>query len=204
VPAAIPGRRERKKQMLRDRIWEETVHLIEREGVEGTTIDAVCQAVDVAKKTFYNYYASKHELLIDICQSQLLNRTDELINEALAGSDRLDKQLDTIFAAFAHRNSSAGKLDRELIDYMVGSLSDNRSDGGGQLTFMNKCFLRLYQAGEAQIKPKLTPEFCAEMTVGMSNAITLNWLHDKTYDTENNFLMLLDYIKDSMLRGEKP
>ncbi|MBE9537541.1 MAG: TetR/AcrR family transcriptional regulator [Proteobacteria bacterium] len=198
------GRRERKKQLLRERIWEETIRLIEREGVEGTTIDAVCQGVDVAKKTFYNYYGSKHVLLIDICQSQLLNRTALLIDEALAGSDRLDEQLDTIFAAFAQRNRSAGKLDRELIDYMVGSLSDNRSDGGGQLTFMNKCFLRLYQAAEAQIKPELTPTFCAEMTVGMSNAITLNWLHDKTYDTGYNFLMLLDYIKNSMLRGERP
>lgn len=200
MTAAIPGRRERKKQLLRERIWEETIRLIEREGVEGTTIDAVCQGVDVAKKTFYNYYGSKHELLIDICQTQLLNRTDELVDEALAGSDRLTEQLDTIFAAFSQRNSSAGKLDRELIDYMVGSLSDNRSDGGGQLTFMNKCFLRLYQAAETQIKPGLTPTFCAEMTVGMSNAITLNWLHDKTYDTENNFLMLLAYIKNSMLR----
>jgi hypothetical protein len=85
---------------------------------------------------------------------------------------------------------------------MVGSLSDNRRDGGGQLTFMNECFLRLYRAGEDQLKPGLTPQFCAEMTVGMSNAITLNWLHDKQYDTEHNFLMLLAFIRDSMLRDQ--
>jgi AcrR family transcriptional regulator len=202
LPVANPGRRERKKQLLRDRIWEETIRLIKREGVERTTIDAICERVDIAKKTFYNYYSSKHDLLIDICQSELLDRTDELIDEALAGSDQLAEQLDTIFTVFAQRNRSAGMLDRELIDYMVGSLSDNRSDGSGQLTFMNECFYRLYRAGENQLKSGLTPEFCAEMTVGMSNAITLNWLHDKQYDTENNFLMLLAFIRNSMLRNQ--
>jgi AcrR family transcriptional regulator len=203
LPAANPGRRERKKQLLRDRIWAETIGLIKREGVERTTIDAICERVDIAKKTFYNYYSSKHDLLIDICQSELLDRTDELIDEALAGSDHLAEQLDTIFTGIAQRNRSAGMLDRELIDYMVGSLSDNRSDGGGQLTFMNECFLRLYLAGESQLKPGLTPEFCAEMTVGMSNAITLNWLHDKQYDTANNFLMLLAFVRNSMLRDQE-
>jgi len=204
LPVASLGRRERKKQLLRDRIWQETIRLIKREGVERTTIDAICERVDIAKKTFYNYYSSKHDLLIDICQSELLNRTDELIDQAMADSEELSRQLDTIFTVFSQRNQNAGKLDRELIDYMVGSLSDNRSDRSGQLTFMNECFLRLFLAGKKQLKPGLTPAFCAEMTVGMSNAITLNWLHNKQYDTKNTFLMLLNYIKSSMLRGERP
>lgn len=201
MSVVTPGRRERKKQLVRNRIWEETIGLIERDGVERTTIDAICENVDIAKKTFYNYYSSKHDLLTDICQTQLLDRTDALIEEALANSEQLYRQLDGIFTVFAERNRSAGKLDRELIDYMVGNLSDNRSEGGGQLTFMNECFLRLYNAGQNQLKPKLSPAFCAEMTVGMTNAITLNWLHNPQYDTENNFLLLLDYIKDSMLRA---
>ena len=200
MPVVIQGRRERKKQLVRDRIWEETIALIEREGVERTTIDAICENVDIAKKTFYNYYSSKHDLLTDICQIQLLDRTDRLIDEALASSGQLSRQLDTVFTVFAERNRNAGKLDRELIDYMVGNLSDNRNEGGGQLTFMNACFLRLYRAGQAQLKPELSPVFCAEMTVGMTNAITLNWLHDAQYDTESNFLMLLDFIKGSMLQ----
>jgi len=200
LPVATLGRRERKKQLVRDRIWEETIFLIDRTGIEGTTIDAICESVDIARKTFYNYYSSKHDLLIDICQTQLLNRTDELVSAALDRSDQLPVQLDHIFTVFAERNRSAGNLDRELIEYMVGSLSDNRSEGGGQLTFMNECFLRLYRAGESQLKPELTAVFCAEMTVGMTNAITLNWLHNERYDTESTFLQLLSFIKASMLR----
>ena len=46
----------------------------------------------------------------------------------------------------------------------------------------------------------VVPEFCAEMMVGMINAVTLNWLHDDQYDTFNKYQLLLAYAKDSMLK----
>lgn len=202
MSAAIPiGRRERKKQAIRDKIREETIGLIKRHGVEGTTIDAICDCTDIAKKTFYNYYSSKHDLLIDICQVNLLNRTELLITDAIAHSDQLIDRLDFIFAIITQRHREAGELEKGLIDYMVGSLSNNRSQGAGQLTFMNDCFIRLYTDSKTHIKAALSAEFCAEMTVGMINAVTLNWLHSDQYDTEQQFMMLRDYIKASMVKN---
>jgi hypothetical protein len=37
------------------------------------------------------------------------------------------------------------------------------------------------------------------MTVGMSNAVTLNWLHQADYDAESRYRQLSDYLKTSML-----
>jgi AcrR family transcriptional regulator len=199
-PVVLMGRRERKKLALRDKICEESLQLIELHGIDGTTIDAICDCTDIAKKTFYNYYGSKHDLLIDICQSQLLNRTEELIAESLASGDDVRVQLDYMLIVMAERNRQAGKLERELIDYMVGSLSSNLAAGAGQLTFMNECFLRFFSAGQHQLKIGLTPVFCAEMMVGMVNAVTLNWLHNDQYDTHNKYQLLLNYVKDSMLK----
>jgi AcrR family transcriptional regulator len=193
------GRREQKKLAVRERICLETAGLIERHGIDGTTIDAICDCAEIAKKTFYNYYSAKHDLLNDICKNTLLNRTETLVNEALASSNVLAEQLDHIIHVMIQRNRDAGRLERELIDYMVSNLSEHRSQGAGQLTFMNNCFLRLYTCGQAQLKPSLTPAFCAEITVGMINAITLNWLHNDNHDTEQKFAMLLSYIKDSMI-----
>ncbi len=200
VPVELLGRRERKKQALRDKLCVETMDLIGRNGIEGTTIDTICERADIAKKTFYNYYSSKHELLLDICQVQLLQRSELLIDEALASSRQLAAQLDYILIAMAERNRQAGKLERGLVDYLVGNLSSNLAEGAGQSTFMNACFVRLFSAAEEQLKPGLTVEFCAEMVVGMVNALTLNWLHDDQYDTGNKFRMMLDYVKDSMLK----
>lgn len=202
MSAVIPlGRRERKKQAIRDKICEETIGLVTRHGIEGTTIDAICDCTDIAKKTFYNYYSSKHDLLIDICQINLLNRTQLMVNDAMADSDELSSRLDFIFTVIAKRNREAGNLERELVDYMVGNLSNHRSQGAGQLTFMNDCFIHLYKDNQDQIKASLNPAFCAEMTVGMINAVTLNWLHSDQYETDKQFIMLLEYIKSSMIKS---
>ena len=117
------GRRERKKLAVRDSIREETLGLIHRHGVEGTTIDAICDCADIARKTFYNYYASKHELVMDICQNLLLERMSLTIDEALQTPRSLGEQLDHIFGVIAERNHAAGDLERELIEFMVSNLA---------------------------------------------------------------------------------
>ncbi|WP_235015230.1 TetR/AcrR family transcriptional regulator [Oceanicoccus sp. KOV_DT_Chl] len=197
----LVGRRERKKQLQRDRICDEAMQLIGLHGVEGTTIDAICDCADIAKKTFYNYYCSKHDLLSDICQSKLLNQTAILVDEALMQSDDLAVQLDYVFAVMASRNRQAGKLERELIDYMVGNLSSNRAEGAGQLSFMNDYFLRLFSASNEHLKEGLTADFCAEMLVGMVNAVTLNWLNNEDYNTQQKYRQLQRYAKESFLKN---
>ena len=119
----------------------------------------------------------------------------------MAHSTELSDRLDFIFAVITQRNREVGNLEKGLIDYMVGNLSNNRSQGAGQLTFMNDCFIRLYTDNNDQIKAALSAEFCAEMTVGMINAVTLNWLHSDQYETEQRFMMLRDYVKSSMIKS---
>lgn len=198
----LVGLRERKKLAQRDKICEETMLLIERHGIEGTTIDAICDCSDIAKKTFYNYYGSKHDLILDICQGRLLNRIEGLVAEAQQVSPDLALQLDYLFSVMVERNRIAGHLERELIDYMIGTLSSNLTVGAGQLTFMNDCFAQLFEAGRDQLNVHLTPDFCAEMIVGMTNALTLNWLHNDNYDAESRYQTLLQYVKSSMLKPD--
>ena len=47
MPADPIGRRERKKQAVRNNIIGETIQLVARHGVEGTTIDAICDCADI-------------------------------------------------------------------------------------------------------------------------------------------------------------
>jgi AcrR family transcriptional regulator len=199
VPASQLGRRERKKKAVRDTIRKETLRLIGRHGVEGLTIDAICDCVDIAKKTFYNYYATKHDLMVELCQAELLQRTDQLIDEVLDSGKSLEQQLSHIVEVFINREQLAGGVERELIAYSVGTMSANISQGASQLAFINSSFLRLYERNSKDLKPGLSPVFCAEMTVGMFNAITLNWVHDEDYDSETRYRELLAFIQSSML-----
>ena len=195
------GRRERKKQAVRERICEETLLLVANHGIEGTTIDAICDCADIAKKTFYNYYASKHDLLLDICQSLLMERMEAIILNALQVERDLGEQLDHIFAEIAERNHSAGAMEKGLIEFMVSNLAANPAEGAGQLTMMNAYYCRLFKHYSHALRPELSPEFCAEMTVGMSNAVTLNWLHHKDYDAGTRYRQLSNYLKQSMLKA---
>lgn len=199
MPASQLGRRERKKKAVRETIRKETLRLIGRHGVEGLTIDAICDCVDIAKKTFYNYYATKHDLMIELCQEELLQSTDQLIDEVLDSGEPFDRQLAHIIEVFINREQLAGGIERELIAYSVGAMSANISQGAGQLAFINSSFLRLYEHNREALKAGLSPAFCSEMTVGMFNAITLNWVHDESYDSEARYRELLSFLCASML-----
>ncbi len=65
------SRRERKKQQNRRRILEAALRLFEAQGVEATTIDAIAEAADLSRGTFYNYFPAKESLLNAIAAEEL-------------------------------------------------------------------------------------------------------------------------------------
>lgn len=194
------GRREQKKLALREKIIEESLHLIEIHGIEGMTIDAICDCTDIAKKTFYNYYSSKHDLLIDICKTELVGRSTYYNDLAQEKFTDASQQIAFIFEQMLERLTGASITERELIDYMVGSLSENREEGVGLLSNMNTQFHSLFEKHQAEIKPEYNASFCAEMTVGMINSITLNWLNHDDYPIKERFTMLTQFIQNTMLK----
>lgn len=193
------GRRERKKLAVREKISEETIALIRRQGVDGATVEAICERADIAKKTFYNYYSSRHELMIEICDSKILILNQELVEAALGLGQTLEAQLAFIFDQMKSNYTHADHLEKELIDYMVCNFPNHRSQGVNQLNFMNKWYTRLYEYNVARLKPSLMPDFCAEITVAMVNGLTLNWLNDELYDIEARLDKLKCYLIDSFL-----
>lgn len=63
--------RERKKRENQRRILETALELFETQGVEATTIDAIAEAADVSRGTFFNYFPTKESLLNAIATEEL-------------------------------------------------------------------------------------------------------------------------------------
>lgn len=63
------GRRARKKQQTRLALHEAALRLVEEQGLDGTTIEQVCQAVDVSPRTFFNYFPSKAAAALNLPES---------------------------------------------------------------------------------------------------------------------------------------
>ena len=57
------GRRERKRRQTRERIEAAALNLFLARGFDGTTIEDITEAADVSKRSFFDYFPSKEEVV---------------------------------------------------------------------------------------------------------------------------------------------
>jgi AcrR family transcriptional regulator len=57
------GRRERKRRQTRERIEQAAMTLFLERGFDGTTIEDITEAADVSKRSFFDYFPSKEDVV---------------------------------------------------------------------------------------------------------------------------------------------
>ena len=60
-----PSHRERKKQATRRALHLAAIDLVEQNGLSGATVEAISERAGVAPRTFWSYFASKEEAIVD-------------------------------------------------------------------------------------------------------------------------------------------
>lgn len=68
---AVPGRRERRKLEVAQRIRQAAVELFSEKGYDATTVEEIAERADVAKATFFNHFPRKDALLHAISEDLL-------------------------------------------------------------------------------------------------------------------------------------
>ncbi len=58
------GLRARKKRARREALIDATHHLVERDGIDAVTVEAICEAAGVSARTFFNYFESKDDAVL--------------------------------------------------------------------------------------------------------------------------------------------
>ncbi len=101
-----PGLRERKKQKTRWSIQEHALRLFQEQGYEQTTVDQIAAAAEISPSTFFRYFKTKEDVVIE-------DEYDPLLLRLLAGqpADR------PIIPAV-----------RDVVTQVLGQLSRDESD----------------------------------------------------------------------------
>lgn len=77
-PDGRPGRRERQKAAMRQRLYESAMSLFAEKGYNDTSIDDIAEKADVARATVFNYFKRKDEFL-----DEWTARRQESLREAI-------------------------------------------------------------------------------------------------------------------------
>jgi len=183
VAETAPGRREKRRQETRNRIEEAAYRLFRRQGVEATSIEQICSEADVARRTFYGYYANKHALLGGLGISRLYSQAEPMLVELMSSYpdtySRLKAMIDYIEARFA----TFDEVDRQLILLAPSVLAGDAEQQRDIADHALNAFASLFATGQANgdIPRTFSPEILAAMVVGTLNTLATHWAIDSSY-----------------------
>jgi AcrR family transcriptional regulator len=79
------GLRERKQRQTRQRIIDEGLKLFLAQGFDATTLDAIAEAADISRRTFFSYFDSKEDIVLAFHSGSIARLRDTIVSES---SDR--------------------------------------------------------------------------------------------------------------------
>ncbi|MEV6669858.1 TetR/AcrR family transcriptional regulator [Streptomyces sp. NPDC051162] len=99
-----PGRRERNKQKVRQRLYSSALTLFAEQGYDHTSIDEIAELADVARGTFFNYFHRKEDLIGEWGQQRRALLRERLDASTPPGHERTEERLRRCMTALADIN----------------------------------------------------------------------------------------------------
>ncbi|MBI2058580.1 MAG: TetR/AcrR family transcriptional regulator [Nitrospirae bacterium] len=170
--------RERKRQRLQQDIFRAGIDLFMRRGYQPTSVEDICQRAEVSKRTFFNYFQSKDEILRKYAERGLelakLMLAEPLRNSEMA-MDRIQDLLRALIEEAESNHDFYREVFHDLLRAHLGFSADGRKVEG--LTFMD-LIIPLMREGQrrGEFSKRQRPEVLAESISGMFTSVILNWL----------------------------
>jgi AcrR family transcriptional regulator len=179
---ALPGRREQRKQEIRQRIEQAAYALFKSRGIEATSIEQICVGADVARRTFYGHYPNKQALLQSLSRTRVWGTVDDLLRKVMDNHSSTSARLSAMIHTMEQNISGYEAIDRALILIMPGSAEDENHlrDVSDTLKDQLKHIFKLGQQSGDTTRA-WSPELLAEMVVGTTNTLLMSWAVDTDY-----------------------
>ncbi|GAA3036328.1 TetR/AcrR family transcriptional regulator [Actinokineospora globicatena] len=106
-----PGLRERKKDTTRRQLSAAALTLFEAHGFEGASCAAIAEAANVSKKTLFNYFSLKADLVLEIARRPHVHEPADVVRARPPGQSPHAALRDHHLAGLAERRPSTGLTD---------------------------------------------------------------------------------------------
>lgn len=190
------NRMDRRKQEVRDRILGAAFDLFLEQGVSATTIEDICERADVANRTFFNHFATRHDMMRALADERLLNLRDVAFDRA---NEPIPARLIGLFDDIASTLDHSSDTYREVIAEMMAAAGYGVQRGFA----LHDTFLELVKEGVARgdVSPTHDTQTLADIIVGALTGGIVNWTVDKTYSIESGFHDLAVALADLLRAG---
>jgi AcrR family transcriptional regulator len=190
------NRMDRRKQEVRDRILGAAFDLFLDRGVSATTIEEICERADVANRTFFNHFATRHDMMRALAEERLLNLRDVVFDRA---NEPIPDRLIGLFDDIAATLGKSSDTYREVIAEMLAAAGYGIQRGFA----LHETFLELVKEGVArgEVGVRHDAQTLADIIAGALTGGIVNWTVDKTYSIESGFHDLAVALAD-LLRAD--
>jgi AcrR family transcriptional regulator len=110
MPRLSKARKELLTTLMKDSIFEATTSVLSEHGVDGTTMNRVAEAADLAKSSLYDYFQNKGELLAFVAERIMAPIAERIDEVACADRPATEKLGEVIRAALVGVEQHRGLL----------------------------------------------------------------------------------------------
>jgi AcrR family transcriptional regulator len=164
----VVGRRERKKEETRLRIFLAAAELFNEKGFDATTVDEIAERADVAKGTFFNYFPRKEALGNYLAEELLVE-----IERAVADHDRsAEERLVGLMAIGAESYGENRELARVVARYTMHQLVVPNAEMVGTQRRLDNAFDAIWRQGQERgefrmdVEPTIARGLLAAVFIG--------------------------------------
>ncbi len=196
-PDTSPGRRERRKQALRQHIFEVATKLFRDRGFQATTVEQISEAADIAPATFFNHFQNKRAVLLEMTNMVVIHLQGLLDQELERETDTRSRLVGFARAAGADIGENHG-IARDVVLTMVQS--ETNAPEPPYLLRVHEPFADMLREGQerGEVRDDMSANFLAEMVVGMLNATVTGWLADSAYPVEKQIVQAAEFAWEAI------
>ena len=196
------GRREQNRLAVRERLLQAAIDRLSVKPLEDVTVEALSERAGVSRKTFYNHYRSRQDVIEAVSQRLLMDQSEKNYAIAMSRYPGTRERLECFLTLQGRNLSDQPLLERNLIRYAMLDLSLDGGRSRAKLEQTVVLYERMFSAGRVlgDLNEHYSPRFLAEMVAGALNTSAIHWIHFPDYPLNERYKELKQLLLDIALQ----